>query len=106
MGDLTKEPVRKPKGFKRSKKEWEASAAEHLGKFLDKITATEITKIAAIGAGTYGIKQIIDNPYVALVSPMALILRTVNEKDRWIFSFFTSYMIVEHGIDIIKVLPI
>ena len=106
VGDLTKTPpsvsTRKRKGFVRSQKEWEESLAEHLGKFADKLTVSELTKVAAIAAGTYGIKRLIDNPVIWFLSPLALMLRVGDESDRWIFSFFSSYLIVEHGLDIIK----
>jgi len=44
VGDLTKEKS-KPKGFKRSQKEWEASIAEHVGKFFDKMTIHDILRV-------------------------------------------------------------
>jgi len=44
VGDLTKDKP-KPKGFKRSQKEWEASIAEHVGKFFDKMTIHDILRV-------------------------------------------------------------
>lgn len=51
VGDLTKEKS-KPKGFKRTQKEWEASIAEHIGKFFDKMTIHDILRIL-VDAGVF-----------------------------------------------------
>ena len=40
------------KGFKRSEKEWEESIAGHIGKFVDKLTLDEITRVSLFLTGT------------------------------------------------------
>ena len=41
------------KGFTRTKKQWENSFADHLGKFVDRLTFTDILNIFAFTSGAY-----------------------------------------------------
>jgi len=50
--------AKKPKndhgrGFRRSPKQWENSIADHVGKFVDKITVTDALNIVAFAGGAY-----------------------------------------------------
>lgn len=49
---------RRNKGFKRSKKEWEESIAGHMGKFVDRLSAEDIVKLAMFGTSTYVLKEL------------------------------------------------
>jgi uncharacterized protein involved in cysteine biosynthesis len=40
-------------GFKRTQKQWESSAATHIGKFLDRMTTSDILNLVVFGAGAY-----------------------------------------------------
>jgi len=40
-------------GFKRTKKQWENSAAAHIGKFLDRMTTSDLLNLVAFGTGAY-----------------------------------------------------
>ena len=40
---------RKRKGFSRSGKEWEESIAEHIGKFIDRLSPDDIPRLASMG---------------------------------------------------------
>lgn len=53
---LAKKRRKKPrKGFTRSKKEWEESAAGHIGKFIDRLRPADIIDlIALLGISYYG----------------------------------------------------
>jgi hypothetical protein len=42
------------KGFKRTKKQWENSIADHVGKFVDRLTMTDVLNGLVFAAGTYG----------------------------------------------------
>lgn len=49
---------KKPKGshghgFKRTSDEWQNSFADHIGKFVDRLTATDLMNMAIFGAGSY-----------------------------------------------------
>lgn len=46
------------KGFKRSRKEWEKSIAGHIGKFIDRLSAEDVTKLAMFGVSTYVLKEL------------------------------------------------
>ena len=117
VGDLThpSSSTRKPKGFKRSQKEWEASIAEHMGKFFDKLTTQDLIKLAAICAGTYSIKRLMSWPVIWTLIPLPWELKGVQNGDipqnwqqeyiPWVFSLFASYILVEHGLDIVKAFP-
>jgi len=67
----------------RSQKEWEKSIASHIGKFIDKLTPTDLMNLAVFGASSYvaytAIKamEVAEYPAwfdaLALVSPVAFI---------------------------------
>ncbi|GAH96748.1 unnamed protein product [marine sediment metagenome] len=45
---------RKPrKGFTRSQKEWEETIAAHIGKFIDKLTVTDVMNVAVFCSSSY-----------------------------------------------------
>jgi len=46
-------PKKKRKGLSRSQKQWEESIAAHIGKFIDKLTLTDVMNIAVFGASSY-----------------------------------------------------
>ena len=41
------------RGFKRTKKQWESSAATHIGKFIDRMTTSDVLNLIVFGAGAY-----------------------------------------------------
>ena len=45
------------RGFKRTGKQWENSFCDHLGKFMDRLTFTDILNIVAFSAGSYATYQ-------------------------------------------------
>ena len=104
VGDLTKDnsDKRKGVGFRRSKKQWEASIGEHIGKFFDKMTVNDINTIikslATIGAAWY-----IYPPTRTFVE-MGIIswedkkrLKDETTAKAILLSIFLSYMAVEQG---------
>lgn len=80
---------KKRKGFSRSAKEWEESIAGHLGKFIDKLTLTDIMNIAAFASTSYlsytAIKKIEKAEFpawlnaLAFLSPVGYIWKTLLE---------------------------
>ena len=45
------------RGFKRTQKQWENSFSDHLGKFVDRLTFTDVLNIIAFSGGTYATYQ-------------------------------------------------
>ena len=45
------------KGFTRTKKQWENSFADHVGKFIDRLTFTDFLNIVAFSGGAYATYQ-------------------------------------------------
>lgn len=72
---MAKKKKKPRKGFTRSKKEWEETIAEHIGKFIDKLTLKDVTEAALMGGLAYlGYKEFgLDG---ALIGPVALKLAT------------------------------
>jgi len=103
------------RGFRRSRKQWEASFADHIGEFIDKIQLSDIQRTMAIAAGTYSIHRLMSWTPVWVLLPLPYELKgpgdgkePENEQQRYgpiMFSLFASYMAVEHGIDLIKSFP-
>jgi len=57
---MVKEKKKKSKhgeGFTRTKKQWEASFADHVGKFIDRLTFTDVLNIIAFSGGAYATYQ-------------------------------------------------
>jgi len=109
VGDLTKSGrslvTKKAKGFRRSQKQWEESTAEHIGKFIDKITINDIMKGSAFLGGAYLVHEFITNPYAPLVSPILLVLdRKKGSTQSIAVSCFVSWVMTEHGISLLGLL--
>ena len=105
VGDLTKSSPKKAKGFRRSQKQWEESTAEHIGKFIDKITINDIMKGSAFLGGAYLVHEFITNPYAPLVSPILLVLdRKKGSTQSIAVSCFVSWVMTEHGISLLGLL--
>jgi len=45
------------RGFKRTQKQWENSFADHVGKFIDRLTFTDVLNIIAFSGGAYATYQ-------------------------------------------------
>ena len=45
------------RGFKRTQKQWENSFSDHLGKFIDRLTFTDVLNIIAFSGGAYATYQ-------------------------------------------------
>jgi len=52
---LVKKPPKNDhgRGFQRSAKQWENSIADHVGKFVDRLTFTDVLNMMAFGGGAY-----------------------------------------------------
>lgn len=82
-------PKKKRKGFSRSQKQWEESVAAHIGKFIDKLTLTDVMNIAVFGSASYvaytSIKAIEKAEYpmwlnaLAVISPVGFIWKGLFE---------------------------
>ena len=50
---IRKKKSKHGEGFKRTKKQWENSAAAHIGRFLDRMTTSDLLNLIAFGTGAY-----------------------------------------------------
>lgn len=78
-----KRPKKPAKGFKRSQKEWEASAARHLGKLIDRLDPMEVLTYlfaAYYGQNAFGIinPSIENRVYGAMYGMVGLKLASSN----------------------------
>jgi hypothetical protein len=101
-------------GFRRSKKQWENSIADHLGKFVDRLTMTDVLNGIAFGAGSlatyYGItglgaisKEIPD--WLKIISPLSPFLyqlviptetaKNMSESDKVILALLGGYSTIK-----------
>lgn len=123
----TAKDARKGKGFSRSAKQWEHSITDHIGKYVDR---ADWLKLAAIGVGTFSLHELGKAYYeqhgerTLAASAFGLIgigleqlVRRVappepkkfpkeGEIPLWLMSFFSSYIIVEHGPEALSLLKL
>ena len=116
------------RGFKRTKKQWENSFCDHVGKIIDNLDANQIMKIVAWASGSY---LIFTTVKAAREIPMVRAAGTIASKIEEIFlgaplapapadwtpadelradiewalaSMLASYVVIEHGEDIARAL--
>lgn len=68
------------KGFKRSAREWEASIAGHIGKFIDRITIDHALKLATFGGILYFYKVLKDDPWESSIVNTVVDYALLNSK--------------------------
>lgn len=114
------------RGFERTKKQWENSISDHVGKIIDNIDANQVMKFAAWAAGAYLIwdtaKKAREIPVIQAAGTIASWVETfflgaplapppaeMTEADKmkadfeWALAAMVgSYVMVEHGGDVIK----
>jgi len=114
------------KGFSRSKKEWKESIAGHIGKAIDRVDPIKAT---AFVGGAYIIYKVLDNPKIInsyeniqlAGSPLLFALKHLGlfdpfrakeevldiefgQTEKIAVSLIASYLLVQHGSDMIGVL--
>ena len=114
--------VKKPKkqkskhgeGFTRTKKQWENSFSDHLGKFIDRLTFTDVLNIVAFSGGAYATYQGITKAaeiseaipdWLKIISPLSPFLyqivipteiaKSINEVDKIVLSLLGGYSTVK-----------
>ena len=102
------------RGFKRTRKQWENSISDHIGKFVDRLTMTDVLNIFAFTCGAYatyrgieaaaGVSEVIPD-WLKWVSPLSPFLyqlvvptetaKNMNEIDRVVVSLLGGYSTVK-----------
>jgi len=101
-------------GFTRTKKQWENSFSDHLGKFIDRLTFTDVLNIFAFSGGAYatykgieaaaGVADVIPD-WLKWVSPLSPFLyqlvipteaaKNMNEVDKVVMALLGGYSTVK-----------
>ena len=101
-------------GFKRTQKQWENSASDHIGKFIDRMTTSDVLNLVVFGAGAYstyrGIQKAAElaenipdwfkwlsglSPFFYQLVIPAEIARQMSETDRIVASIIGGYSMVK-----------
>ena len=101
-------------GFTRTKKQWERSVSDHAGKFIDRMTVSDVLNLVAFGSGAYAtyfgitkaaeISEIIPD-WLKIISPLSPFLyqiviptevaKNMSEMDKIILSLIGGYSLVK-----------
>ena len=102
-------------GFRRTKKQWEASAADHIGKFIDRLTFTDVLNVIAFSGGAYATYKGIEglagiaeatpdwlqwagtlvSPFLMQLFIPAEVAKNLNEVDKIVLALLGGYSTVK-----------
>ena len=102
------------RGFTRTKKQWENSFSDHVGKFVDRLTFTDVLNIVAFSGGAYATYQGITKAaevsaaipdWLKIISPLSPFLYQIviptevaanmNEVDKVVLALLGGYSTVK-----------